>query len=112
MDASKRKELMDAYKSRVLSGGVYCIECSGNNRKWIKSTTDMEGAKNRFNFSMSIKSCPEPSMRREWNEYGIDSFSFVVLEELRQKETQTSEEFADDIKVLHEIWIDKCKQED
>ena len=112
MDKDKKRELIDSYKNRTITGGVYCIQCSGNQRRWIKSTTDMAGSKSRFLYAVQTKSCPGPAMLRECTAYGIGSFSFVILEELVKKETQTAAEFADDINTLYELWLEKYKHED
>ena len=107
MDKEKRKELQSAYRNREVVGGVYCIKCSGNGRVWMRSTVDMEGTKNRVLFSLKMKGAPEPAMLRECLEYGWESFSFVVLEELKKEEKQTQKEFADDVSALLELWLEK-----
>lgn len=111
MDSVKRKELKNAYKNRAAIGGIYRIQCSGNRRAWVRATTDLAGQKNKLSFSVSTNSCPEPTMLTEWMKYGAQSFSFTILEELKQKETQTEHEFLQDIKTLLEIWLEKIQQE-
>jgi hypothetical protein len=104
------KELKDQYKYRPVVGGVYCIRCNGNDRTWLKSTKDLAGQKNKFEFFVSTKFCPEPGMRAEWNQYGAEAFSFQVLEEITKKETQTDQEFTEDIRILYEIWDLKLQE--
>lgn len=104
MEKGKRKELLNAYKARTVTGGVYRITCAGNGRSWLRHTTDMDGAKSRYGFSVKIGCAPEPAMLREFNQYGIASFSFTVLEELEKKESQTDREFADDVRALLAMW--------
>ncbi len=111
MDAKRKKELMEAYKNRTVIGGVFCVQCSGNGRKWIRSTVDMNASKNRFMQSVQLSGCPEPAMMREWKEYGTESFSFEPLEELKKKDTQTDLEFKAAIKELYEKWLEKEEAE-
>jgi len=111
VQTSKRKELLNSYKDTRALGAVYAIQCGGNGKRWVKSTTNLAGQQNRFQFALMTNGCPEPAMRAEWEKYGAKAFSFVVLEELKQKETQTESEFAEDISLLLEIWQEKSKTE-
>lgn len=107
VDTSEKKRLKNDYKKKPAVGAVYCIECGGNKRRYIKSTMDIGGIKNRFSFAMAIGSCPDPALRREWSEYGNKSLSLTVLEELEMGEDQTDGEFAKDIELLLELWREK-----
>ena len=111
MDTLKRKDLKNAYKDQVIIGGIYCIQCNGNHRTWIKSTRNLASQQNKFQFAISINSCLEPGMRKEWDHFGPQSFSFTVLETLEKKETQTEQEFAEDISILQEMWNEKYNQQ-
>lgn len=107
MDENKKKQIKYDYKNKPAVGAVYAIECSGNQHRFVKSTVDIEGVKNRFRFATMTKTCPDPALYKECNQYGPESFSLVILEELKMKEGQTARAFADDIKQLHELWLEK-----
>jgi hypothetical protein len=107
MERHSKKEIKEQYKNRKLIGGIYSIKCNGNGRIWFKSTNDLEGQINKFNFFVSTNFCPEPTMRVDWNQYGAQAFSFTVIEKLEKSETQTEKEFTDDIHALHEMWINE-----
>jgi hypothetical protein len=107
MDSANRKRLKSAYQDRPVVGGVYMIACAEADRRWIKSTKNLEGQQNQFAFSASTNLCPDPGMREEWNRYGMRAFSFSVLEELRKKEGQTDRAFAEDLELLLQMWLEK-----
>jgi hypothetical protein len=106
MEQLNKKEIRDQYKNRTLTGGVFSIKCSGSGRVWIKSTNDLDGQINKFKFFVSTNSCPEPTMRTDWLQYGAESFSFSIVEKLEKGETQTDTEFAEDIRALYDICME------
>lgn len=110
MDKPSRKALKGQYQNRKVVGGVYCIKCSGSDDVWFRSTTDMQGAKNRFLFSLSTDLCPEICMADTWKEFGASKFSFEIIEEIQKKETQTEREFFDDVNTLLELWLEKQQE--
>lgn len=107
MDKLSKKALKERYKARECVGGIYCIKCSGNNEIWLRATTDIQGAKNRFEFSVYVNSSTEMCMMESWKMYGAETFSFELLEEIKKKEVQTEKEFSDDVNVLLELWSEK-----
>lgn len=109
--SDRRKELLLEYKARKVSGGVYKITNTANERFLLKAVTNLQGDKNHFEFSQKTNSCVFLSMQKEWNEYGADAFTFEILEEIEMKDTQTLKDFKDDLKVLEEIWAEKFDAE-
>ncbi len=112
MDAEKKRMLKSEYRNMLRVGAVYALECSGNHRRWIRWTPDIQGMKNRFQFSVSMKQCPDPATRLECDKYGWESISLVVLEELKMKKDQTSKEFSDELKLLCKMWTEKQADDD
>lgn len=108
MDADMKRQLKDEYKHKLTIGAVYVLECGGNHRRWIRSTTNIQGIRNRFQFAASMKICPDQVTRSECDQYGWDSISLAVLEELQMREDQTAGgEFSEEIKLLKELWMEK-----
>jgi len=108
---NRRRELQLEYKERKVSGGVYKITNTANERFWMKAAINIQGDKKRFQFSQKTNSCVLPSMQKDWNKYGGEVFIFETLEEIEMKDTQTLKEFKEDLKVLLEIWAEKFDAE-
>ena len=110
MEKSRKKELVETYKSRKIIGGVYAIVCTDSGEKWLCSTHNLAGHQNRFEFSQATNACPESVMRSAWQQYGAAAFQFTILQALEKKEEQSDREFREEIKLLHEIWMEKLNE--
>jgi hypothetical protein len=88
-------------------GGVYAITNTVTGKKLVEATQSLAGSRNRFEFSQTTGSAVSLKLQRDWNTYGPEGFTFEVLEELERGATQTTREFATDLKTLKEIWLEK-----
>ena len=106
MNISK-KELRAQYREREVIGGVYAIKNVANGKILIDSAVNLQGFKNRFEFSQKTGSCVNMKLQKDWGQHGSSAFVFEILEELKKGDTQSDKEFKADIAMLKEIWIKK-----
>jgi len=111
MEKQNKKEMLAAYKERKMIGGVYAIKNTANGKILLLSATELQGSKNRFEFSQKTGSCVNVKLQEDWNKLGSAAFVLEILEELEKKDTQTPKEFSDDIKTLKELWLEKLDSE-
>lgn len=110
MDTGKtKKELATEYKERKVIGGVYIIKNLQNNKILLEASFNLQGSKNRFEFAQKTGSCVNKKLQQDWNKHGCMGFVFETLEELERKDTQTEEEFREDIELLKEMWMEKLE---
>lgn len=108
MKNEEKREARAAYKGRVVVGGVYAITNTVTGRRLVEATQSLAASRNRFEFAQTTGLAALPlSLQKDWQQYGAESFVFEVLEELERGETQTPQEFANDLKVLKELWLEK-----
>lgn len=84
-------------------GGVYVIVNTESGKKLLGMTTDMQGSRNRFEFSQSMNSCVHPRLKDDWARFGGRAFRFDELESLEKKPEQNDDDFLHDIEALFEI---------
>ena len=111
MDAKSRKELRSRYMEREITGGVYAIKNKISNKLLVESTVDMQGVKNRFEFSQKTGNCIYHKLREDWAESGGGQFAFETLEELKKGDAQTQAEFMEDVALLKNMWLEKLSSE-
>jgi hypothetical protein len=110
LNSEARRQARAAYKERVPLGGVYAITNTVTGERLVEATQSLAASRNRFEFAQTTGSAVSLRLQKDWDTYGSDSFVFEVLEELRRGKTQTSQEFADDLKLLKEMWLEKSQR--
>ena len=103
----RRKRLVNEYKQRKLSGGIYKITNSLSKKYLLGRSQDIKAMQNRFNFSVSVGSCVHPKLQKDWRDFGGKIFTFDILESIYIKEGQSQDKFIDELKMLEEIWREK-----
>jgi len=103
----RRKELINEYKQRKQTGGIYKITNSLSGRYILGHAPDLKGMQNRFNFSVSTGSCIHLKLQKDWKEFGGKVFTFDILESIEIKEGQSHDEFDEDLQTLESIWRGK-----
>lgn len=107
MDKQSKKNMSAAYKEKKKTGGIYAIRNSVTGKALLGAATDMEGFRNRFSFSQATGSCVQPKLEADWKKYGGQAFVLEIMETIEKKSDQTDREFADDIAVLKDLWMEK-----
>jgi hypothetical protein len=102
-----RKELVREYRERTQIGGVYGIRNKSTGKTLLQTALDIDKAPNQFEFSKITGSCVHPYLADDWVKYGAGGFELEILETLEKKETQTPEEFREDIRALESLWREK-----
>lgn len=111
MKSEDKKQARAAYKERIVVGGVYAITNTVTGGRLVEATQSLAASRNRFEFAQTTGLAVALTLQKDWDTYGPESFVFEVLEELERGETQTPREFANDLKLLKELWLEKMDEE-
>ena len=103
MSSIDRKEALQRYKERKLTGGICAIRNLKTDKRLIFLDNDLEAARNRFEFTSKSGVCASFKMQRDWNLQGAQDFVFEVIEHLEMKKDQTVAEFNEELKMLEEM---------
>lgn len=100
---NRKKELMAAFKSQIVTGGVYCIRNTRNNKFLLAHDINLSAVRNRFEFSVTTQLCTYHKLRTDWAAFGPSAFTFEILEEIEQKPEQSLPDFRIDLKALEDL---------
>lgn len=109
MSQTDKRKLREQYNARKITGGVFVIKNSKTGKMLLQWAADLQGSRNRFEFSKKTGSCVNLILQREWNIYGADAFDFEILNQLDMKDEQTQNEFTEEIKLLETMWRERLE---
>lgn len=103
---------MNDYKNRKQLGGVFAVRNAGNRKSYVQYTGDINGSRNRFEFSRTTGGCAFKLMEEDFKKFGAGAFTFEIIEQLEQKEGQTDAEFQEELKALYGIITEGMDKEE
>jgi hypothetical protein len=104
----KRKELKKEYQQNHTPMGVYQIRNIANDKVLIGTALNLPGAINSNKFQLNAGSHPNKRLQAEWREFGSESFSFEIVDELRATEGPVRD-YRADLEFLEEFWLEKSQ---
>ncbi len=102
----KKKELKREYQQNHTPMGVYKIRNIANDKVLIGTALNLPGAINSNKFQLNAGSHPNKMLQAEWREFGGDSFSFEIVDELTATEGP-GHDYRADLEFLEEFWLEK-----
>lgn len=109
--SQSKKEIIAAYKEQKEIGGIYVIRHEKSGKLFLDATQNIQGMRNRFEFSQKTDSCFNIKLKQEWTPLNKNDFVFEILEELEIGENQIKKEFAEDLETLKLLWLEKYSGE-
>ena len=106
-----KKEMLKEYRERKEIGGVYSIRNERTERRLIQSTTTITKAESQLAFARATGLCVHPLLAADWKAFGPEAFALEILETLEKKDTETPEEFTDNVRTLETLWKERFPKE-
>jgi hypothetical protein len=104
---NRKRELQQLAKEIKIDAGVYQIRNTQNGKVFVESTPDLKTLGGR-QFALKLGSHPNKGLQQEWNKFGAASFTFEVLEILKEPETGYFDQ-KDGLKKLKAKWLEQLQ---
>jgi group I intron endonuclease len=103
-----RQEIKREYKERKKPAGIFQVKNTANGKIFLGSSLNLEGPLNGHKFMLTIGRHRNPTLQKEWNEYGPDKFVFEILEVVKVKDDPNFS-LEDELTLLEQIWVEKLQ---
>jgi hypothetical protein len=108
-DKSRRKELSASYKQSHPEAGVFRIVNARNGKVLLGSAANLASMRNKLEFarSTSTPSALDRKLQDDIREFGLEAFSFEVLESFEPSPELTATKIREELAVLEALWREK-----
>jgi len=106
----RKAELKKAYKQTHTPMGIFQVKNKVNGKMFIGSGTNVPAKINKFKFELKYLSSKIKELQKDYDTYGEENFSFVVIDRLEPKEGETIN-YKEELETLEQMWIEKLKPE-
>lgn len=103
MDMTRKKELLEAYKSRQPEMGVIAFQCNTTGETFLTAAADIPAKFNRIRFQLSAGNCPNKRLQELWTQYGQDGFTLQVVKQLESDGLE--EDHTEELETLCELCL-------
>jgi len=86
-----RKELKEEFRQMKYRMGVFRITNLVNGRVFIGSSTDLVAIWHAQKFQLNAGIHSYEQLQKNWNQFDPESFSYEIIEDLNQKDTETTD---------------------
>ena len=86
MTRDDRKAAKAAYKERKTVAGIYSVRCRPSGQIWVGRAPDVDTMQNRLWFTLRFGNDPHRSLQAAWTTHGAGSFTFEILERLKEED--------------------------
>jgi hypothetical protein len=106
MDAN-RKRLIEEYKQRKTKMGCFALVCNPTKELFIGAARDLSIMENSLLFRLSVGALGQnPYLQTLYAQYGLDAFSFSILEELPYDKENPTKDYKNELNTLKELLIE------
>lgn len=88
--------------------GVFLIRNNANDKVFLGASLNLPGIINRHKFQLQHGSHPSKSLQVDWNQFGSNSFSFEIVDELTLR-TGAGVDHKQELELLEKLWLEKLQ---
>ena len=103
-----RKELREEYNNMKFQMGVFRIKNNVNGKIFIGSSLDLKAIWHAQKLQLDFGIHPNSDLQKEWKEYGVENFSYEIIEEIKHIEDKPVD-YTKEIKVLEDMIIEELQ---